>query len=135
MVQQGEGEPLPESSESHQRLKTTMTELTKLKNAAKKKKEAFIRGELPPEEVFVVKCVKTDGRKPSVKEFDFEKEVGVGNFSRIVRAKHKTTGEMFAIKIIEKKQVDQLKRRHPNVHNEIFMERRVLQKVSEGKKS
>tara|TARA_B110000305_G_scaffold18914_1_gene17439 strand:+ start:220 stop:735 length:516 start_codon:yes stop_codon:yes gene_type:complete len=39
------------------------------------------------------------------------------------------TGEVFAIKVIEKKQVDQLKRRHPNVHNEIFMERRVLSKL------
>ena len=125
----GEGSPLPDSEATYKRLQTTMGELGKLKALAKKKKEAFVRGELPPEEVFVPVCVKTDGRKPSVKEFDFEKEIGVGNFSRIVKAKHKTTGEVFAIKIIEKKQVEQLKRRHPNVHNEVFMERRVLQKL------
>lgn len=37
---------------------------------------------------------------------------------------------MFAVKVVEKKQVENIKRRHPNVHNEIQMEKRVLSKLS-----
>ena len=104
--EEGEGEPIPiADTDAFKRLKSTMSELAKLKVFAKKKKELFVQGKLPEEEKFVIKSIKTDGRKPAVKEFEFEKEIGVGNFSRIVRAKHKTTGEVFAVKIIEKKQV------------------------------
>jgi serine/threonine protein kinase len=81
-------------------------------------------------EPFKIKSVKTDGRRPQVKEFDFYKELGTGNFSRIVAARHKTTNETFAIKVIEKKQVESLKRRHPNIHNEIQMEKRILVRLA-----
>jgi hypothetical protein len=31
--------------------------------------------------------------------------LGTGNFTRIVKAEHKETGEVFAVKVVEKKQV------------------------------
>ena len=63
----------------------------------------------------------------SIREFTKGRELGVGNFSEIVVATHKVTGEKFALKIIEKKQAAELaKRQHPNVYNEIQMERRVM---------
>ncbi|GMI31692.1 hypothetical protein TeGR_g14161 [Tetraparma gracilis] len=104
-------------------------EMEKLRGNVQKHKKAHDKKVLSGEYNVVVKSVRTDGRKPSVREFDFESELGQGNFSRIVSARHKTTGERFAVKIIEKKQVEQLQRRHPNVHNEIQMEKRVLAKL------
>lgn len=79
--------------------------------------------ETPPE--LSIKYVK---RGISIKEFDRDKaSLGYGNFSEIVAVTHKQTGERFALKIIEKKQAaDLAKRQHPNVYNEIQMERRVL---------
>ena len=68
-----------------------------------------------------------DYRPISIKEFTKGVSLGVGNFSEIVVAKHNVTGEMFALKILEKKQAMELaKRQHPNVHNEIAMEARIL---------
>eukprot|EP00636_Phaeomonas_parva_P000211 CAMPEP_0118864790 /NCGR_PEP_ID=MMETSP1163-20130328/9260_1 /TAXON_ID=124430 /ORGANISM="Phaeomonas parva, Strain CCMP2877" /LENGTH=1024 /DNA_ID=CAMNT_0006798953 /DNA_START=171 /DNA_END=3245 /DNA_ORIENTATION=- len=65
-------------------------------------------------------------RKPRVKEFDMLEELGHGNFSTIVRAEHKTTKEPFAMKVIHKRDIEKTKRRHPNVENEVRMEKRVL---------
>ena len=68
-----------------------------------------------------------DYRPISIKEFTKGKSLGVGNFSEIVIAKHNHTQETFALKILEKKQAMELaKRQHPNVHNEIAMEARIL---------
>ncbi len=64
---------------------------------------------------------------PSVREFSIEQELGEGNYSRVVAVRHTVTSEKFALKIIEKKKVESLaKRQHPNVHNEIQMEKRIL---------
>lgn len=53
--------------------------------------------------------------------------MGEGNFSRVVSCHHTVTGEKFALKIIEKKKAESLaKQQHPNVYNEIEMEKRVL---------
>ena len=104
-------------------------ELEKLKGNVQKHKKVHDKKVLNGDYEFDIKCVKTDGRKPMVREFDFTKELGTGNFSRIVSAQHKKTGELFAIKVIEKKQVENLQRRHPNVHNEIQMEKKLLAKV------
>ena len=53
--------------------------------------------------------------------------LGEGNFSTVVVCRHKVTGERFALKIIEKEECKKLaKRQHPNVYNEVAMERRVL---------
>jgi serine/threonine protein kinase len=63
----------------------------------------------------------------SIREFIKGRDLGVGNFSEIVICTHKVTGEAFALKIIEKKRAaDLAKRQHPNVYNEIQMERRIL---------
>eukprot|EP00977_Amphora_coffeiformis_P003615 scaffold703_cov168-Amphora_coffeaeformis.AAC.18 len=71
-----------------------------------------------------IKMVK---RPVSIKEFDLGKELGFGNFSEIHIVTHKKTNEKFALKRIPKKQAaDLAKRQHPNVYNEIQMERRVL---------
>ena len=67
-------------------------------------------------------------RPISIREFKIEKELGVGNFSEIQVAVHKVTGERFALKKIAKKRCEELaKRQHPNVFNEVAMERRILE--------
>ncbi|CAN0325242.1 unnamed protein product, partial [Hapterophycus canaliculatus] len=68
--------------------------------------------------------------KPSMKDFRVVEELGTGNFSTIVKAEHRRTGKPFALKMIEKAEVNRLKRRHENVYNEIFMEKRALTKLS-----
>ena len=74
-----------------------------------------------------VQSIKVEPRQPSIREFDLEYELGAGNFSQVVICTHKVTKEQFALKIIEKKKAEQLaKRQHPNVYNEINMERRIL---------
>ena len=71
--------------------------------------------------------IKEVARAVSIREFQRGKDLGVGNFSEIVVCHHKKTNEKFALKIIEKKQAaDLAKRQHPNVYNEIQMERRTL---------
>jgi tetratricopeptide (TPR) repeat protein len=71
-----------------------------------------------------IKAVK---RPVSIKEFTMGKELGFGNFSEIYIVTHQRTHETFALKRIPKKQAaDLAKRQHPNVYNEIQMERRVL---------
>jgi serine/threonine protein kinase len=71
--------------------------------------------------------IKGVHRPVSIREFIKLKSLGVGNFSEIVIAKHRKTDECFALKILEKKTATDLaKRQHPNVHNEIIMEARVL---------
>ncbi|RLN51378.1 hypothetical protein BBJ29_000676 [Phytophthora kernoviae] len=64
--------------------------------------------------------------KPQIEEFAQNKPLGEGNFSRIVEAKHKPTGEKFALKVIEKQRIKRLKLRHQNIFNEINMEKDVL---------
>ena len=65
--------------------------------------------------------------KPSIREFEMMQDLGEGNYSRVIAVKHSVTAESFALKIIEKKKVESLaKRQHPNVYNEIEMEKRIL---------
>ena len=64
---------------------------------------------------------------PSIREFKIVQELGDGNYSRVVAVQHLVTKEHFALKIIEKKKCEDLaKRQHPNVWNEIEMERKIL---------
>lgn len=80
-----------------------------------------------PEQNGVITSVKDVARMVSIREFIKDQELGVGNFSEIVVATHRITQERFALKIISKKQATDLaKRQHPNVYNEIQMERRTL---------
>ena len=60
---------------------------------------------------------------PSIKHFEVIEELGNGNYSSIYRAKRKADGQTFALKLVEKAQVDKIKKRHPNVHNEVKMEK------------
>jgi serine/threonine protein kinase len=86
--------------------------------------ESLAKGAEHEERLTTITTVK---RGVSIREFTRGKELGFGNFSEIVVCQHKVTGEKFALKIIEKKQAaDLAKRQHPNVYNEIQMERRVL---------
>ncbi|KAL3673256.1 hypothetical protein V7S43_000977 [Phytophthora oleae] len=64
--------------------------------------------------------------KPSIDEFVQGKPLGEGNFSRIVEAQHKATGDKFALKVIEKQRIKRLRLRHQNIFNEINMEKEVL---------
>ncbi|CAM9607344.1 unnamed protein product, partial [Heterosigma akashiwo] len=59
-------------------------------------------------------------------EFDVINELGTGNFTTVLHVRHKATKEDFAMKCIEKANAKRISRRHPNVYNEIHMERRVL---------
>ncbi len=64
---------------------------------------------------------------PSIREFKIVQDLGEGNYSRVVAVQHLVTKEHFALKIIEKKKCEDLaKRQHPNVWNEIQMEKNIL---------
>jgi 3-phosphoinositide dependent protein kinase-1 len=53
-------------------------------------------------------------------------DIGAGNFSRVMRARHRASGEVFALKVMEKAKVKRLAVRHKNVNNEIMMEKQTL---------
>ena len=69
------------------------------------------------------------GDKPAPKDFEWGDEIGEGSFSRVVRATHRESREVYAVKVVEKALVvkenkvkyvaierDVLNRcRHPNV--------------------
>jgi len=82
----------------------------------------------------IIQSIKLEPRTPSIKEFtrpnkssDSYSPLGNGNFSTVVICQHKVTNETFALKIIEKEECKKLaKRQHPNVFNEVAMERRIL---------
>mmetsp|Transcript_2778 Transcript_2778/g.4182 ORF Transcript_2778/g.4182 Transcript_2778/m.4182 type:complete len:928 (+) Transcript_2778:61-2844(+) len=67
--------------------------------------------------------------RPKPHDFDTIEELGDGNFSKIYKAEHKPTGKVYAVKTIEKMTVDRMKRRHTNIHNEILIEKRTLNKL------
>uniref|UniRef100_A0A7S4V1H4 Protein kinase domain-containing protein n=2 Tax=Ditylum brightwellii TaxID=49249 RepID=A0A7S4V1H4_9STRA len=120
-----------ESKSTKEILSLQKQELHKLLELSKRKKEAYDK--LPPSQKntqpTVITSIKLEPRKPSIREFNIQqtKQLGAGNFSRIIVTTHKTTQETFALKIIEKKKCESLaKRQHPNVYNEVKMERRVL---------
>jgi len=90
-------------------------------------KSAYEEEKGPEQSVAEETTITTVQRPVSIKEFEKGREIGYGNFSEIVVVTHKRTKEKFALKIIEKKKAaDLAKRQHPNVYNEIHMERRVL---------
>lgn len=77
----------------------------------------------------VAAAVKVSADKPAIGDFSLGASLGEGNFSRIVRATHRATGEAFALKTIEKTRVKRLRIRHPNIFNEINMEKDVLNQL------
>ena len=60
---------------------------------------------------------------PTAKHFEFLGELGTGNYSSVYEVSRKSDAQRFALKLVEKAQVDKIKRRHPNVHNEVKMEK------------
>lgn len=74
-------------------------------------------------------AVKDATEKPDIHHFRVGAQVGEGNFSRIARATYTPTGEVFALKIVEKQRVRRLRIRHANVLNEIAMEKEVLNRL------
>ncbi|CAK4746850.1 unnamed protein product [Aphanomyces euteiches] len=70
--------------------------------------------------------VKESSKKPSASEFTLGRELGQGNFSKVFLATHKTSQEVFAVKVIEKARIMRMKIRHPNIFNEVNMEKMVL---------
>jgi serine/threonine protein kinase len=68
-------------------------------------------------------------KKPFFNDFKMDKLVGDGNFSKVHRAIHKPSEEVFALKVINRKEADKMKRRHPNIYNEIQMEKQALNKL------
>jgi tetratricopeptide (TPR) repeat protein len=67
--------------------------------------------------------------RPKPSDFEIMEELGEGNYTTIYKGTFRATGKVYAIKTIEKTKVDRMKRRHPNINNEIFMEKRVLGKL------
>jgi tetratricopeptide (TPR) repeat protein len=85
--------------------------------------------------------------KPRSNDFEVVSELGDGNFSKVYKVYHKGTKVEFALKVcsilsllllgttflydinhfqaIERARIDRMKKRHPNIHNEILMEKRV----------
>lgn len=63
--------------------------------------------------------------RPRPNDFLILEDLGEGNFTKVVKAQYKKTGYVYAIKTIEKATVERTKRRHPNIYNEIMMEKRV----------
>ena len=120
---------LKEYDQAIEVLKTAL-QTENLKDAEKKSlqdlgKQVLVKMEEPLKATETT--VKSAQRPMSIREFTKGKSLGIGNFSEIIIVEHKETKEQFALKILEKKTAaDLAKRQHPNVYNEIAMERRVL---------
>lgn len=67
--------------------------------------------------------------KPEREEFALGSELGRGNYSTVYRALHRVTGEVFALKVVDKGRVQRLQHRHKNIHGEILMERNLLRRL------
>jgi tetratricopeptide (TPR) repeat protein len=67
--------------------------------------------------------------RPKPNDFEVVSELGAGNYTTVYKAELKATKAIYAIKTIEKVTVDKTAKRHPNIHNEILMEKRVLNKL------
>ena len=110
-------------------------EFDKLKTMAlRKQKQSLAHPDQTTTSTQDAKSIKLEPRTPSIKEFtrttkhsESYNPLGEGNFSTVVVCTHKVTHEKFALKIIEKEECKKLaKRQHPNVYNEVAMERRIL---------
>ena len=114
-----------------------LKEFTKLRAIAYKERkvsDANPSSNPSPQDDSSIQSIKLELRTPSIREFtrpskssEDYRPLGEGNFSTIVICTHKNTNETFALKIIEKEECKKLaKRQHPNVFNEVAMERRIL---------
>lgn len=68
--------------------------------------------------------------RPKPTDFEILNELGEGNFSSVIHVALKKNKEKeFAIKVIQRDTIERMKKRHPNIHNEILMEKRILNKL------
>eukprot|EP01084_Bolivina_argentea_P215948 366747_1 len=65
----------------------------------------------------------------STRYYNSLSELGTGNFSTVLLVKHKNSNFFFALKVIDKEEAKRISRRHPNVYNEIKMEKNALNKL------
>lgn len=64
--------------------------------------------------------------RPKPSDFEILEEIGDGNYTKVFKAKHRHSNQIYAIKVIDKATIERMKRRqHPNISNEILMEKRV----------
>ena len=83
-----------------------------------------------PSSAAAAKPAAAEPKGPRMQDFEVEDRfLGEGNYSAIWKVKEKATGKVFALKVLEKKKVTRMKIRHPNIMNEIEMEKRVLNKL------
>ncbi|KAH9258907.1 hypothetical protein BASA81_002971 [Batrachochytrium salamandrivorans] len=76
------------------------------------------------------KTIENCPATPAYSQFVVSDELlGEGNYSQVVKATFKLTGETFAMKIIDKKKAERMSMRHGNLKSELRAERRVLQKL------
>ena len=119
------------NDEDDNTIRQQRSEFDKLLTTAKRRQANPKSHTVQPQDIH---SIKLEPRTPSIREFtknskssDTYSPLGEGNFSTVVICQHKTTHETFALKIIEKEACDKLaKRQHPNVYNEVYMERRIL---------
>lgn len=67
--------------------------------------------------------------RPKPTDFEVLEELGTGNFTKIFAAEYRPTKQLYAMKVIEKQNIERMKRRHRNINNEILMEKRALNKM------
>ena len=85
-----------------------------------------------------LKCLEQEYNKaseltlrPTSNTFEvIDDQLGDGNFSKIYKVATKTPDrKLYAIKVLEKPTIDKTRRRHPNVDNEILMEKKALSRL------
>uniref|UniRef100_A0A7S2SNM6 Protein kinase domain-containing protein n=1 Tax=Mucochytrium quahogii TaxID=96639 RepID=A0A7S2SNM6_9STRA len=68
--------------------------------------------------------------KLSLTMFEVQDCLGEGNYSSVFKAMFKSTNETFAIKMVDKTKANRMSRRHPNLFNELQMEKKLLQRLN-----
>ncbi len=74
--------------------------------------------------------VKGCPTKLSMSMFENLDQLGEGNYSSVFKVRFRKTGELFALKVISKDKASRMSRRHPNLHNEIKMEKRAMLRMN-----
>ena len=69
--------------------------------------------------------------RPTANTYEvMDDQLGDGNFSKIYKVATKTAvRKLYAVKVLEKPTIDKTRRRHPNVDNEILMEKKTLSRL------
>ncbi|GBG30114.1 Protein kinase, putative [Hondaea fermentalgiana] len=76
------------------------------------------------------KSIKGCPTKLSMSMFEVDELLGEGNYSEVHSAVFSRTGERFAIKSVDKEKAKRMSRRHPNLNNELHMEKKLLLRLN-----